>query len=164
MIQIHTKGQSVPYSPLMEIYHEDLLNSAQKDYPHLSLQEALHEAQQDFYAYITEDFFQAAGAFLALYQQAGSYCAALRIEPYADGYLLTGLATAPTHRRMGYGTKLLRHCISLLPKGSVLYSHVDKQNLASMAFHEKNGFQIIADGAQMLDGSYHRDHWTLSRP
>ena len=93
----------------------------------------------------------------------GRYIAALRVEPYRDGYLITGLETAPDARRKGYATKLLQGVIAhLKDEGKVpVYSHVDKGNHASMAVHKKCGFQILYDYGVYLDGSVFQTSYTL---
>ena len=137
MVTIINDPAELKYSPLMALYAEDLCARAQTDYPSLSLNEGLMGAEQDFYAYMTQVFLKTEGAYLALW---GNYEAALRMEPYLDGYLLTGLSTAPHCRRQGYATSLLNAVVQMLPSHAQLYSHVEKQNAPSIAFHEKFGF------------------------
>ncbi len=158
MIKIHRDASALPYGAVMEIYHDDLLLSGKRDYPDLTISESLHEAQQDFYGYLTEEFFSSEGAFIAILEDKAS----LRIEPYLDGFLLTGMSVAPAFRRRGYAKTLLGYVVSLLPGGSKLYSHVDKQNIPSVGLHRDFGFSVEQDGAQMLDGSFLHNFWTFS--
>lgn len=108
-------------------------------------------------------FFLLKNATYAVWISGGRYIAALRVEPYRDGYLITGLETAPDARRKGYATKLLQGVIAhLKDEGKVpVYSHVDKGNHASMAVHKKCGFQILYDYGVYLDGSVFQTSYTL---
>ncbi len=122
-----------------------------------SLGESL-TARQDFYAYLRRDFFSRPGVVLAVWEAEGCYVSALRLEPYREGLLLTGLETHPEHRGMGYAQKLL---LAALPSGEKTYSHVAKDNEISLHIHQKAGFQIISDCAVYLDGSADGKSWTL---
>ena len=157
MIRIHWDSSALPYGAVMEIYQDELRCRAQKAYTDVSPTEALFEAEQDFYSYLSQDFFSVKGAFLVILGDAS----ALRMEPYMDGYLLTGLCTAPAHRRKGLANMLLRHAISVLPENCPIYSHVEKSNEASVAFHKAFGFMTISDHAQLIDGTHASDYWTL---
>jgi len=48
---------------------------------------------------------------------------------------------APGHRREGIGRRILREGAALLPAGARLYSYVDWGNEASLAAHERCGFE-----------------------
>ena len=159
MVTIINDPVELKYSPLMALYAEDLCARAQTDYPSLSLNEGLMGAEQDFYAYMTQVFLKTEGAYLALW---GNYEAALRMEPYLDGYLLTGLSTAPHCRRQGYATSLLNAVVQMLPSHAQLYSHVEKQNAPSIAFHEKFGFEKRFPYGKMLNGELLHNYWTFS--
>ena len=124
----------------------------------MPLKEALFQAEQDFYAYMTQELLTTENAFCALW---GDYEAMLRMEPFLDGYLLTGLASLPSVRRRGIATKLLQQTLTMLPDATKIYSHVDKDNIPSVAFHEKFGFQCISNSAKMLDGSLLHNFWTF---
>lgn len=105
------------------------------------------------------DFFMIKGAMIALWTEAEHYVSALRLEPHLDGYLLTCLETAPDAREKGFATALVRHvCCNVQGK---IYSHVMKNNLASMAVHKKCGFIIIADHARLLDGTVSQRYCTF---
>ncbi len=116
--------------------------------------------RQDFYTYLRHEFFTQPGAMLAVWKAQGIYVSALRLEPYRDGLLLTGLETHPEHRGRGYAQELLG---AVLSREGKVYSHVDKRNLISLHVHQKAGFQIISDTAVYLDGSADSKCWTLCR-
>ncbi len=159
MLVIHRDGSGLKYSPLMDVYSDDIKAAAEAEYPRLPFHEALFQAEQDFYAYMTRVFFQKEKAFCAVWE---NYHAALRMEPYEDGYLLTGLTTAPSARRKGYASMLLGQTLQTLPAGTKIYSHVDKSNAPSVAFHEKFGFQKELSYARMLNGELLHNFWTFS--
>ena len=127
----------------------------------MDLSAGILEAEQDFYAYLRDVFFQTKDVKYYVLEDNGQYLSAFRIEPYQDGYLLEALETAPKHRRKGYAKQLLSE---VLPKISLpVYSHIHKQNQASLAVHRLCGFQIILDFAQYIDGTNKQDSYTLRR-
>lgn len=147
MVKIHKSLSELQYMQLMDVYSEDLSTGVKSgDW------ETISTAEQDFYGYLRV-FFKTKGAFVAIWEEEGQYCSAVRIEPWQDGYLLSGLSTAPQHRRKGYGTALVRDVLNHLPQGSKLYSHIEKKNTASLALHRQCGFAQVQDFARMLDGS-----------
>ncbi len=89
----------------------------------------------------------------------GAYVSVLRLEPYVDGYLLTGLETAPAARGKGYATMLMRAMLDIFPER--IYSHVQMKNTASLALHQNVGFKILYDYAHLLDGTVSRNYYTL---
>lgn len=153
MLQLHRKAGSLKYSQLMQVYLEDHQLAAHRQYGHLPLFQAVGRVELDFYAYLTDVFFRSEDAFLALWVSDDIYCAALRIEPYLDGFLLTGLSTHPSCRRLGYGTLLLKTVLDQMSPGCKIYSHVERSNIAAIRLHEKCGFISIRENARMLDGS-----------
>lgn len=144
----------VNFGQLMVVYSESNHKKASEEYAYLDGSQGILEAEQDHYAFLRE-FFRLPGAFLALWAPDGNYKAALRIEPYADGFLIEGLETAPDSRRQGYGTKLLRQTLKYLSvkKADRVYSHIAKDNYPSLRVHEACGFLKIADQAVFVDGS-----------
>ena len=136
------------FSGLMEVYRGSNQEKAGYQEGIFLLRE-----EQRFYDYLTQVFFRTSGARYAIWQENGRYTAAARLEPYRNGQLLAGLETAPDLRRRGYGQKLLLAILESLPQGTVLYSHVDKHNEASLALHSKTGFQRISESAVYIDGS-----------
>lgn len=123
-------------SGLMEIYRENSRRAS---------------AEADAYGDLL-DFFRQPGAVVCVWQERGRYRCALRLEPYRDGLLLTGLETAPGDRGRGYATALLRAVLAEWERVPV-YSHIYHRNRASIRVHEKTGFVRISDTAVFLDGS-----------
>ncbi len=111
--------------------------------------------EADLFDYLQQVFFRTEGALYCLWQVDGVYRCALRLEPYEDGLLLTGLETPPTHRRKGYATALLTQTLQYLQKqGPVtIYSHIYHCNKASVSLHLRCGFRMMKDCAAFLDGS-----------
>ncbi len=149
LIEITSISQ-VPYSRLMELYGQDLQENAQRDYPAYSANEALFAAEQDYYTYLAEVFFQTPGARFFAWTSCGQWVSCLRLEPYADGYLICGITTDSGCRRKGYAIRLLTLVLEQL--NAKIYSHVEKQNLASVRLHEKCGFVRKQEWAKMLNG------------
>ena len=154
MLYIADDIHKIKYGLLMELYAQDLQKDAQKHYGRLSLNEGIFCAEQDFYAYLRDEFFKIRGAYYAFWVECGVYYSGLRLEPWKDGLVLCGIATRPDCRRKGYAYKLLQQVLQQLPCGTKVYSHIDKNNLASLALHHKIGFQLLEDHAEMLDGSF----------
>ena len=48
-----------------------------------------------------------------------------------------------------------------MPADARIYSHVEKNNLPSIALHEKCGFVRHLDYGRMLDGSVLHKYWTF---
>ena len=109
------------------------------------------------------NFFSQPGAIYALWEEESTYRCCLRVEPYKDGVLITGIETVPQMRNKGYATKLLSAVVEeMLQSGvTVLYSHVDKGNIPSRKLHEKCGFVLHLDYAVLLDQTVSRNMYTL---
>ena len=106
-------------------------------------------------------FFEEPLAIYALWVVDDCYCAALRLEPYKDGFLVAGLETHPDKRNKGYATMLLNAVAEYT--NSKLYSHVDRNNRISLRVHEKCGFQTALDYAVYLDGGISRKAITMCK-
>lgn len=115
-------------------------------------------AEQDFCDYLREQFFCVADAYYAVWSQDNRYVCALRMEPYRDGYLLSGLETAPAQRRKGYAYSLLQAVCGLTKP---IYSHVFRNNVPSLRLHKKCGFTQIQDYGVLLDGTVSNRYVTL---
>ena len=156
--------QQLSFSQLMEIYEESNTLNGQEKYPLESTYAQVQEAEQDFYQYLSDVFFRQENSFYAVWTHNDVYVSALRIEPYMDGVLLCALETALNSRRNGYASKLISSVIAYLAQqgSGILYSHVSKQNTASVHVHQKCGFQIIKDYAVYSDGSVLHGSYTLA--
>lgn len=159
MFQAVKKIRQVNFGQLMRVYSQSNLQDARQKYAYLEDGQALLEVEQDHYTFLNE-FFKTPGAVLMVWEQDGVYQAALRAEPYADGFLLEGLETAPESRRNGFAKKLLSHTADYLFSAGVkkLYSHVHTGNSSSVKVHEACGFIKLYDYAVFIDGSV--DHRT----
>ncbi len=160
MLKIIRRPKELMYSEWMHIYEESLRKQGETAYPHLSAEEQLLRAEQDFYSdlrsFLTED-----KGFCAVYDGI----AAARFESYKDGVLLIGLETAPEARNKGVATELIKTVIKYFSAQAVttLYSHVDRHNAASLAVHRKCGFSRLEEFAVFVDGSVSYDFVTLVR-
>lgn len=140
------------FGALMQIYLEGNQENAADNYPDRSAGEGLLLAEQDFYAYLRDVFFPTAGALYAIWVENGGYVSALRLEPYQDGLLIEGLETAPDARRNGYA-KALMQAVQRDHSDTILYAHIHKKNVPSLALHETSGFSRIYEHAMYIDGS-----------
>ena len=160
MLKIIRRPKELMYSEWMHIYEESLQKQGETAYPHLSAEEQLFRAEQDFYSdlrsFLTEDH-----GCCAVYDGI----AAARFEPHKDGVLLMGLETAPVARNKGAATALVNGVIRYLSERgkTIIYSHVEKRNAASLAVHKKCGFCRSEEFAVFIDGSVSYDFETLMR-
>ena len=150
----------VSYSGIMTLYEEELLQNAKAEYPSLPAAEALMEAEQDFYAFLADVFFKTKDACLFVWAVEDKWVSCLRTEPYLDGSLICGITTDPACRRKGYAESLLQ-AVTKQTDG-VLYSHVEKSNIPSLALHIKSGFIRQLDYAKMLNGEILHNFCTFS--
>ena len=158
MLYILQSVAGLDFARLMEVYIEGNRENAAENYPNLPEGQGLLQAEQDFYQYLRHDFFAVHGACYAIFEDYGDYICAVRIEPYKDGVLLTGLETAPKYRNRGYAQYLVEQVQNLEKK---IYSHVNKRNAASLRVHEKCGFRRISEQAAYIDGSVNSKCCTL---
>ena len=154
MLKMVYSLRELNFSQLMDVYIEGNFKNGAEFYPFLSQQEQLIRAEQDFYGFL-EEFFRTSGAFYAVWEEKGTYLSALRMEPYRGGLLLEALETAPHYRRQGYGKKLMIAALEAVSKENavVVYSHVHKRNLPSLAIHQACGFSRVSENASYIDGS-----------
>lgn len=88
--------------------------------------------------------------------------AALRCEPYEDGYLIFDLETKAAFRRRGFACSLISAVQKFLcSEGAALYSHVAKNNKISLKLHDKTGFSVVSDHATLIDGTVSYAYVTL---
>lgn len=107
------------------------------------------DEQNRFFDTLQDTFFSIEGACYYVLTKDERYLAALRLEPYADGWLLSGLQTHHAHRRKGYGMQL----VQAVAQERLVYSHIRHNNRASIALHIRAGFCKISDTARLLDGT-----------
>ena len=146
MLKIVTTIDELHIEELLRVYQEDIL-----------------ESENSFISYLREDFFHQKGSFYALWVVSGQYKAALRMEPYNDGLLLEALCTVPSERRKGYGYLLVAEVLKYLMifPYKVVYSHIDKKNIASLKLHRKCGFRLFSEFARYIDGTVTQNSCTM---
>jgi RimJ/RimL family protein N-acetyltransferase len=155
MLVVISNLRELRFGELMEVYKCSNQENGKQNWPDETLERQLALAEQDFYDYLRQCFFKITGAVYCVWRVSGHYVSALRLEPWKDGLLLTGLETAPEQRGKGYAYDLIRAVQThLAQQGTVtLYSHINNHNTASIAVHEKCGFRKLLDHATYLDGT-----------
>ena len=163
MLKIFKSMGQLRFSELLDVYAESNALNGLEQYPNLSRTLQMLEAEQNFYQYLKDIFFRQADSFYAVWENEGRYVAALRIEPYEDGFLLCGLETAPDARRQGYASVLILAVQKHLSqeRKCKIYSHISKKNGPSLEVHKRCGFKIILNHALYSDGSVLHNHYTL---
>ena len=164
MLKIVNGMNQLKFSELMYVYSEGNRENGAERYPNLSVDAQIREAEFDFYNYLNDVFFRTEGTFYAIWEENHRYLSALRMEPYKDGWLLCALETVPNERNRGYASKLISCLFDYLRTFNmkIVYSHVTKDNYASIATHMKCGFQIEKDHAVYLDGSVLYSCYTMA--
>lgn len=160
MLHLAKKCRELNFSGLMEVYEESNRENGAQHWPGLSENEQILRAEQEFYRYL-EEFFKAEGAYYAVWEENGHYISALRMEPYEDGVLLEALETRPDCRGNGYASALLLAVLE--QEKRTVYSHVGRNNVASLRTHEKCGFRKLREYAVYIDGSVSANAVTLSK-
>lgn len=162
MLKIIRHFDELNISQLFCVYEQSIAQESMDHYPNLPANLQLIQAEQDFCSYLRV-FFKNPTAFNAIWETEGTYKAALRMEHYDDGLIITALETAPEARRMGYASDLVAGVLDYVAGQGIkrVYSHVDKKNTASLRLHEKCGFAHCLDYAVYLDGSVLRNSCTL---
>lgn len=165
MLKIVSRLTDINFSQLMNVYSEANAANGEINYPDLPHWQQIASAEQDLYQYLNEVFFRQENAFYAIWYQESAYISALRIEPYMDGLLLSALETVPFLRKQGYAQMLINSVMHYLSSANsgIVYSHVAKRNIASLAVHKKCGFSVIRDYAVYADGSVLHNSYTLAK-
>ena len=155
MLKLISSMSQMDPRQLMAVYRESNLKNAKRRYKECTDEMALAREEEDFLNYLREDFFRVKGTLYALWVADGVYKAALRVEPYRDGFLLEALETAPNARRKGYARALMDGIADHLRASGCrcIYSHIHKGNMPSLGVHNQCGFRVIADTAALLDGT-----------
>lgn len=152
MLTIANSLRQLNWAQLMALYEEGNRENGEDLYPDLPIGQQLLRAEQDFYAYLADCFFQQTGAAYYIWSESGRYVCALRLEPYQDGLLLEALETHPEYRGRGYAKKLIRAALETVA-GERVYVHISRRNAPSIAVHTACGFRKILDHAVYADGS-----------
>ena len=160
MLRIAYRLKELDFAKLMAVYEEGNRESGGENFPDEPQARQLFLQEESFYQYLRQVFFATPGAVYALWETEGEYRAALRLEPYKDGFLLAALETAPACRRQGYGRQLIQ-AVQAQFADKRIYSHVHKKNLPSLAIHADCGFQRVSEQATYIDGSVNGKCCTL---
>lgn len=150
MLRIVNRIGDLSFLELKRIYLQSNIETAKRDYPQRD--DGLLQVELDFYDYLRQVFFKTDGAYYCLWEEQGQIVSALRMEPFQDGLLVSGLETEPSCRGCGYASKLLDAALKKAAPTTV-YSHIFRDNPASIAVHQKCGFEKITNFAVFLDGS-----------
>lgn len=153
------------FGKLMEVYEEGNRENGAELAPDEPENCQIRLAEQDFYDYLRNSFFCRPGVQYNILVENDRYLCALRLEPFRDGLLLEALETAPALRGKGYARKLITLVLEECAQqgGCKVYSHVSKQNTASLHVHYACGFRIASDCAVYVDGSVNHRAYTLLR-
>lgn len=163
MLYIAKSLRQLRFGELMKIYVEGNLENGAAQAPDETVERQIQIGEDMFYQYLHDIFFTDTENCYAIWEEDGKYISALRLEPYLDGLLLEALETIPDQRRKGYAAKLIQAVQHELfgQVGKSLYSHVSKNNVASLRTHEKCGFRILKNYAAYIDGSVNNRAYTL---
>lgn len=152
MLQVAHSLRQLSFGALMDVYAEGNRENGEEFWPELSSGEQILRAEQEFYQYLQQVFFQTQGAAYYTWQIHGKMVSALRLEPYRDGLLLEALETAPDQRGKGYAKALITAVLALTGPQKI-YSHVGKRNIPSLKTHLSCGFHRVSEQAIYADGS-----------
>ncbi len=144
MLQIFPSSRGIKAEKLMNLYFAESLCCSS----------VFYKAQQDFYSYLLE-FLKQENSFYAVWEENDRYISALRMEPYRDGLLVEGLVTAPQLRGNGYAKELLIQVLAYADMMGCkkIYSHIRKDNVASVKVHTACNFEKLYSYAAYIDGS-----------
>ena len=145
--------EKLNFSELMEVYVESNVENGAYFWPEETPERQMELAVEKFRSYLQEGFYGTAHGTYWIWTEDGRYVSALRLERHSEGLLLEALETRPNDRRKGYAKKLILAVLEQLPAGTRVYSHVDKENLPSLATHRGCGFSRALDYAVSSDGS-----------
>lgn len=137
MLKIIRTMKELEFGKLLQVYDESCVTL---------------DAQGDFYEYLRQVFFKTPGAVYCVWQEGETYVSALRLEPYRNGLILSGLETAVVFRRHGFAGALVDAVIAEFGDAWI-YSHINHGNHPSRAIHLRRGFRQISECAVFLDGS-----------
>lgn len=152
MLIVATCMHQLRFGQLMEVYAESNRENGEDFFPDCTPQDQIIRAEQEYYTYLADCFFQEKDAAYYIWSVDGQYVSALRLEPYQDGMLLEALETHPEHRGRGYATALVQAVLqqTMYPK---IYVHISRKNAPSIAVHTSCGFRKILSFARYADGS-----------
>ena len=144
--------KSIPFFEISQVYQQSIEDPGQS--------ENLWQEEQDLYHEL-QDLIEHRKGVLALWCTEQGIQTVLRLEKHLDGYLIHSLQTRQQSRRKGFARKLMTAVLHDHPKGTVFYSHVMKDNVASLQLHLRCGFQVHSDMARLMDGTVSNRYVTL---
>lgn len=160
------KFSQIDAGKLMDLYQEGNLENIDYFYPGTDDREgALKQIERNFLEFVEKDFLAKPGNTYWILEEEGVWVSALRLSKVEDGfYYMEALETHPRYRRKGYAVKLLESVIDALKEeGSFkICDCVRKWNTASLAVHEKCGFEIVSDrGMDYIHGEEDENDYGL---
>lgn len=157
MLKICNDFKELNISELLCVNRESTRNSMEQH----SL--SRFQAEDDFVAYVRDCFFAEKTSFYAVLIKDGAYVSALRMECHNDGWLLSGLETAPDKRGQGNASELVKMVLRYVSEKNNLpvYAHIHKENTASLIVHHRCGFTKLHDFGKLLDGTVSNRYCTL---
>lgn len=158
MLEFASTMSKISIAELKDIYCQQIAAQGRKYYGHQKTNLQYLNAEQDFYEDLKQ-FLRIDGARYALWRTQGRCVAAMRLEPYLDGMLITDLETAPNERCKGYATQLLE-AVRQEYSDTDLYAHIACRNLQAVRVHQRCGFVKHLNYAIFVDGSAFADHCT----
>lgn len=163
MLLIARTMHDLSFDKLMQVYEETNQRRGQKLVPYQSKERQRLAAEREFYDYLQDVFWHQKGAYYAVWIEREVYVSALRMERYQDGWLLSGLETIPAERQKGYAASLILSVLCLAEQDGYIrvYSHVKKNNRASLHLHSRCLFRIAQEYAVLIDGSVSSEYVTL---
>ena len=164
MLKVITKAQELDICKLRDVYAESLGDLVSPGDNQFGGNTHALRKQEQFYSDIYA-FLKVSHAFYGIWTEDGNYVSAVRVEQFSDGMLLSGLETTPKYRGQGFAKNLVEAVAEYLKQIGItkLYSHVSKNNCASLSVHRACGFEVVGDTATFLDGSASSCYVTLCR-
>ncbi len=140
------------YSLVRNVYSEGCLEKAMDSFadeekPTLEEFEAVVEKEVENFVEFLRGFFAVKDNRYYVLEADGVPVSAARLSKIEDFYYLEALETAPSHRRKGYASRLLKDITAAYGEnGSVdIRDCVMKDNAPSLATHKKCGFTIAQE-------------------
>ena len=150
--------KSLPFMEICQVYEQSL--ACGLEHENSGETARYWKEENDLYLQL-QDFFANRDSRMAVWRTVDGIQAALRLEHHRDGLLLFALETRPDSRRKGFASSLVEQVLADLDAGEIIYSHVRKDNSASMQLHFKCGFTVHSDVGRLLDGSVSNAYVTL---
>ena len=145
LLEFQTMTEEEMYRMVHGVHSEGSIINAKWRHPEKEdLSREIQEEEQYFMTFLREKFFPQERNRYYVLEVDEHWVSALRLTKIDDFYYLEALETAPEQRKKGYGTQIIEEVIQLLKKRGpvIIRSNVAKDNWASLATHQRCGFQI----------------------